>query len=86
MKQWRRVRSAAAKATTKISAPVQKSDTATARRPSSILKKLPNIQKRNKNRQDPNKRTHTQTTSHTKTSQTKSKSRNNLLERSKKNL
>ena len=53
------------------------------RRPPSILKELPIIRKRNRDSPKPNQGTHDQTTGHTKSPQTKPKSRITRLKLSK---
>ena len=86
VKQKWRVRDAAAKNTTKISSPVPQSDAATAKQTTKYSQGTANTQKKNINLLDPNKRTYTQTTGHTKISRTESKSWINLLKRSEENL
>ena len=86
MKQQRRVQSAAAKDTTKICAPAQKSDATTAETTTKHAQETTNIQKRNRNRSSPNKTTHTQTIGHSKTSQYIPTSLLYLLKRSKEHL
>ena len=65
------MRDAAAKDTTEISAPVPKSDAADAEKTTKYSPGTAQYSKENRNHPDPSKRTHTQTTGHTKTSQTK---------------
>ena len=70
MKRQRRVYGAAAKDIIKISAPVTKSNAATAEKTTKHSQETVQYSKINGNRPDPNKGTHTQTTGHTKTFQT----------------
>ena len=65
------MQNAAVKDTTKISASAQKSDDATAEITTEHSQETAHFSKEKKNPPHPNKKTHTQTTGHTKTSQNK---------------
>ena len=62
VKQKRHVRSAVNKGTTKISAPVPKSEAATEKQTTRLSQGTGQYLKRDRNFPDPNQRTHTQTT------------------------